>query len=76
MEDYDFSFQKSIDRSVVEDLMTLRFVHNMENVLFLGTPGVGKTHLSVAMGMGHCSQTFQRVTSLLPSWYSLSGRNT
>ena len=51
MEEFDFSFQKSIDRSVMDDLMTLRFVHNRENVVFLGTPGVGTIHLSVALGM-------------------------
>ena len=51
MEEFDFSFQKSIDRSVIDDLMTLRFIHNMENVVFLGPPGVGKTHLSVALGI-------------------------
>ena len=51
MEEFDFSFQKSIDRSVIDDLMTLRFIHNRENVVFLGPPGVGKTHLSVALGM-------------------------
>ena len=51
MDEFDFSFQKSIDRSVIDDLMTLRFMHNRENVVFLGPPGVGKTHLSVALGM-------------------------
>ena len=51
MDEFDFSFQQSIDRSVIDDLMTLRFIHNRENVVFLGPPGVGKTHLSVAMGM-------------------------
>ncbi|MHB8397098.1 MAG: IS21-like element helper ATPase IstB [Thermoplasmataceae archaeon] len=51
MDEFDFSFQQSIDRSVINDLMTLRFIHNRENVVFLGPPGVGKTHLSVAIGM-------------------------
>ena len=51
MDEFDFSFQKSIDRSVIDDLMTMRFIHNHENVVFLGPPGVGKTHLSVALGM-------------------------
>ncbi len=49
MDEFDFLFQKSIDRSVIDDLMTLRFMHNKENVVFLGPPGVGKTHLSVAL---------------------------
>ncbi len=51
MDDFDFPFQPSIDRSVIDDLMTLRFMHNTENVVFLGPPGVGKTHLSIALGM-------------------------
>ena len=51
MDDFDFSFQPSIDITVIDDLMTLRFIHNMENVVFLGPPGVGKTHLSIALGM-------------------------
>jgi DNA replication protein DnaC len=51
MEQFDFSFQPSIDRKTVEDLLTLRFIHNKENVVFLGPPGVGKTHLSVAIAM-------------------------
>ena len=51
MDKFDFSFQQSIDRSVINDLMTLRFIHNRENVVFLGPPGVGKTHLFVAIGM-------------------------
>ena len=50
MEEFDFPFQRSIDRSVIDDLMTLRFMHNTENVVFLGPPGVGKTHLSIALG--------------------------
>ena len=49
--EFDFSFQKSIDRSVLDDLMILRFIHNRENVVFLGPLGIGKTHLSVAIGM-------------------------
>ena len=51
MEQFDFSFQPSIDRKTIDDLLTLRFIHNRENVVFLGPPGVGKTHLSVAIAM-------------------------
>ena len=48
---FDVSFQPSIDRSTINELLTLRFIHNRENVVFLGPPGVGKTHLSVAIAM-------------------------
>ncbi|MGC8563143.1 MAG: IS21-like element helper ATPase IstB, partial [Thermoplasmata archaeon] len=51
VDQFDFSFQPSIDRNTINDLMTLRFLHNKENVVFLGPPGVGKTHLSVAIAM-------------------------
>jgi DNA replication protein DnaC len=47
---FDFSFQPSIDKTQIDELCTMRFVENKENVVFLGTPGVGKTHLAVALG--------------------------
>lgn len=50
-EQFDFSFQPSIDKNTINDLLTLRFIHSKENVVFLGPPGVGKTHLSVAIAM-------------------------
>jgi DNA replication protein DnaC len=49
--DFDFTFQPSIDRRQVEELATMRFVGSAENVVFLGPPGVGKTHLATALGM-------------------------
>lgn len=51
LQEFDFEFQSSIERKVIEDLATLRFVHNTENVVLLGPPGVGKTHLAIALGM-------------------------
>lgn len=54
--DFDFGFQPSIDRRQVQELATLRFLAHGENVVFLGPPGVGKTHLAVALGMEAVSQ--------------------
>lgn len=49
--DFDFSYQPSIDRNEILDLETLRFMENNENIIFMGTSGVGKTHLAVGIGM-------------------------
>ena len=51
LEDFDFSFQPSIDKRQIDELATMRFVENAENIVFLGPPGVGKTHLASALGM-------------------------
>jgi len=51
IEDFDFEFQPSIDKPVIRELNSLRFVKNAENIVFLGPPGVGKTHLAIALGL-------------------------
>ena len=48
---FDFGFQASIDPRQIHELQTLRFLHEAHNVIFLGPPGVGKTHLAVALAM-------------------------
>lgn len=48
---FEFDFQPSIDRSVIAELSTLRFVEERRNALFLGPPGVGKSHLAIALGI-------------------------
>lgn len=49
--EFDFSFQPSLDKAKIMDLMTLRFIENGENIIFCGTPGVGKTNLAVSIGI-------------------------
>jgi DNA replication protein len=49
--EFDFSFQPSLDKRLIMDLMTLRFLEKAENIIFCGTPGVGKTNLAVSIGI-------------------------
>ena len=51
LEDFDFEFQPSIDRASIKEIASLKFIHNAENLVFLGPPGVGKTHLAIALGI-------------------------
>jgi DNA replication protein DnaC len=49
--DFDFSYQPNINKHEIDDLLSLRFIEKKENVLFLGSSGVGKTHLATSIGI-------------------------
>src|SRR5213593_3043636 len=51
LDQFDFELQPSIDRRQVRELAGLSFVERAENVVLLGPPGVGKTHLAIALGV-------------------------
>ena len=50
-EEFDFSFQPCLNKAQILDFKNLRFIENKENILFVGSPGVGKTHLATAIGL-------------------------
>jgi DNA replication protein DnaC len=54
LEEFDFSFQTSIKKTAVLHLGQLDFLHGRENVVLLGPPGTGKTHLAIALGIRAC----------------------
>src|SRR5579883_242653 len=50
LDEFDFKFQPSVDAKLVRELATGHYISTAENVLLLGPPGVGKTHLAIALG--------------------------
>ena len=60
LDDFDFSFQPSIKREQIDSLHELGFLERKENVIFLGPPGVGKTHLAISLAIA-AAQSGRRV---------------
>jgi len=59
MEEFDFSFQPGLNEKKVINLASLQFIDKKENIIFLGPPGVGKTHLSVGLGIKACMARYR-----------------
>ena len=54
LNDFDFEFQPTVDKSRIMNLKSLDFVTQAKNILFIGSSGVGKTHLATGLGMEAC----------------------
>src|SRR5438552_18068253 len=54
LEEFDFTFQRSVKKTVIEHLGQLDFLHTKENDVLLGAPGTGKTHIAIAIGIRAC----------------------
>ena len=70
IEDFDFSFQRSAKREVVTHLATLDFVAARDNVVFLGPPGTGKTHLAIGLGIRACQAGHRVAFATAAEWVS------
>lgn len=51
LEEFDFTFQTTITKREITRLLDFRFIDNRENIIFIGPPGIGKTHLAISMGI-------------------------
>ncbi|HKI84148.1 MAG TPA: IS21-like element helper ATPase IstB [Candidatus Krumholzibacteria bacterium] len=59
LEEFDFDFQPKLDVKLIKSLATCDFVERKENVIFVGQPGTGKSHLSVALAMKACEAGYR-----------------
>lgn len=59
IEEYDFSFHPSLNKKQVMSLFDLDFIKQKENIIFLGPPGVGKTHLAISLAIKACFHGFK-----------------
>lgn len=56
LEEFDFSFQSSININQIKELATLKFIEKNENIILIGPNGVGKSHISSALGLKACEE--------------------
>jgi DNA replication protein DnaC len=71
LEEFDFTFQRSVKKTVIEHLGQLDFLHGKENVVLLGPPGTGKTHLAIALGIRACLAGQRVIFRTATEWVAL-----
>src|SRR3954453_8258687 len=74
LEDFDFSFQRSIKRDVISHLGTLDFTAEANNIVFLGPPGTGKTHLAIGLGIRACQAGHRVAFATAAEWVARLGQ--
>lgn len=69
LEVFNFAYQPSLDRNQIEALVSCHFIEGGENVVILGPPGVGKSHLAIGLGLKAIGSGYRVLFAILPlSW--------
>src|SRR5216117_1984096 len=68
LEEFDFDHQRSLKRETITHLGTLDFITAKENVVFLGPPGTGKTHLAIGLGIRACQAGHRAAFATAAGW--------
>jgi len=63
IDNYDFSFQPQLDKKLISELSACRFINEKKNIILMGKPGVGKTHLANALGLEAIKQGYKVIFS-------------
>ena len=71
LEEFDFTFQRSVKKTVIQHLGQLDFLNGRENVILLGPPGTGKTHLAIALGIRACLAGQRVIFKTATEWVAL-----
>src|SRR4029077_18993704 len=73
LEEFDFDHQRSLKRELITHLGTLDFITARENVVFLGPPGTGKTHLATGIAIRACQAGHRVAFATAARWVSKLG---
>jgi DNA replication protein DnaC len=73
LEDFDFDHQRSLKRDTIAHLGTLDFIAAKDNVVFLGPPGTGKTHLATGLGIRACQAGHRVAFATAAEWVARLG---
>jgi len=73
LEEFDFTFQRSVKKQVIEHLGQLDFLHGKENIVLLGPPGTGKSHLAIAISIRACLASQRVAFATATEWVARLG---